>query len=345
MRALLLATLCLSACAQAPSNPHDAADFDQAMSTLIAGDMPNAIERLQRVAPDSLDRSRRNTRACVLKRFDASTAEVAPETSLPPAAAVALTAYRRYWTAVLTRRAAPVVAENALSEDLARIGGIEGQDLDARSESALNLIEGQGLHALGGITPPLRELMIWRGHATSVESVALPDGPIGVDVTQLGDFVSFGWLGWATCDRYHTGGWTTDRGIMVVTSAWDRGSENYRVSLLAHEAQHFSDNGRYPKLSSADLEYRAKLVELILADRTQRELLEKFKGEAARDRALPHPFASYWLLARLRERLGGLQLAGADVAAIRSAARAELTAHAAALDALGRATATSALPD
>lgn len=133
---------------------------------------------------------------------------------------------------------------------------------------------------------------------------------------------------------------------MVVASSWDLSSEGYRVSLLSHESQHFSDYKRYPKLAAPDLEYRAKLVELMLAHDTQRTLLAKFSAEAARNRATPHPFASWWLIERLHARLGS-DLLAADLSAdaVRQAAGAELAASNAALDARGAATVETALPD
>lgn len=132
---------------------------------------------------------------------------------------------------------------------------------------------------------------------------------------------------------------------MVVAAAWDRASEDYRVSLLAHEAQHFRDKRLYPKLASTDLEYRAKLVELALADETQGALLDRFAAEAKRERALPHPFASYWVVMRLKERLGAKSWAGLSRPSVREAASAELAAHGTALDARGAALVESALPD
>jgi hypothetical protein len=195
------------------------------------------------------------------------------------------------------------------------------------------------------MTPPLRELMVWRRETSQAQGVELPGGRIDVKVTLLDDFVSLGWAAWATCDKSHTGGWATEDGIMVVAPAWNLDSEPYRVSLLAHEAQHFSDYRRYPKLSPADLEYRAKLVEIALAEKTQANLLNGFSAGAARDRALPHPFADYWLVARLRARLGTDDWKNASVKALREAALGELAAHGAALDERGRETVTTALPD
>ena len=48
--------------------------------------------------------------------------------------------------------------------------------------------------------------------------------------------------------------------------------------MLKHEAQHARDLLKYENISSEDLEYRAKLVELIYSK--ERNLLERFAHEA-----------------------------------------------------------------
>jgi hypothetical protein len=201
------------------------------------------------------------------------------------------------------------------------------------------------LHALGGVTAPLHEFMLWRQQTTQRETIALVDGTVDIQVTLLDGFVSLGWAAWGTCERSHTGGWATSDGIMVVAPAWKLDSEDYLVSLQAHEAQHFSDYRIYPKLASPDLEYRAKLVELALANQTQRALLEQFTAGAKRDRTLPHSFANYWVVEHLRMRLKTTSWDAVTTAAVRNAATAALAAHSAALDARGRDTVATALPD
>ncbi len=72
-------------------------------------------------------------------------------------------------------------------------------------------------------------------------------------------------------------------------------SEAFRVSYLNHEAQHFSDYQRFPGLSPVNLEYRAKLAELIAAKSAKR-LFRKFTAEAKKDLKFPHSHASWRLL-------------------------------------------------
>ena len=60
--------------------------------------------------------------------------------------------------------------------------------------------------------------------------------------------------------------------------AYDFESERFLVSLLKHEAQHTVDMKRFPEITPAELEYRAKLVELHYS--SDLSLLQKFLSEA-----------------------------------------------------------------
>ena len=344
--AAVAALLAWSAGAPAQADKAEGASAARALGPVFQADMPTALERLAALPDGALTDRQRQMRDCIVARF-AGPSPAAALDSLPAPAGDVLAAYRRYWTASLMRTATPERAEARLSADLAPFAGSDAHDLEAREAGAARAIEAQGLFVLGGVTPPLQEFMLWRKQSAAVQTVVLPGGSVDVRVTLLDDFVSYGWAAWGTCDAAHTGGWATaEGGIMVVAPSWDLASESYRISLLAHESQHFSDYRRYPKLAAPDLEYRAKLVELMLAHDTQRSLLEKFSAEAARNRATPHPFASWWLIERLRGRLGGDPMA-ADLSgdAVRQAAAAEFQAHSAVLDAKGPVTVETALPD
>lgn len=60
--------------------------------------------------------------------------------------------------------------------------------------------------------------------------------------------------------------------------SYDFNSEEFRVSLLKHEAQHARDLLRHKDMPLEELEYRAKLVELIYTEK--RNLLRQFLREA-----------------------------------------------------------------
>lgn len=319
-------------------------EFRHALAPVFEADLPAALRRLGALPDSALDETQRGVRDRMLTRFAGTDADAdlgLGLEGLPREVAAIVRAYRRYWSAVLMRRATMEQAEArlsvALGDALAASGapsiGLQPRDLDAQADTAKALLESHALHVLGGVTAPLRELMLWRTRQSKLQTIALPGGAVEVNVALLDDFISLGWAAWATCDHRHTGGWAVAEGIMVVRPAWQLDSEDYRISLLAHEAQHFCDLRRYPKLASADLEFRAKLVELALADESRHRLWARFVAEARRDRGLPHNHASYWLVERLRQRLGGDEKRAGEASALRRAALAELAAHSAALDA------------
>jgi len=342
---ILVIGLCgLAGCASPPGKPSSNPEFARALAPVFSVDMPEALERMAALTPATLDASQRRTRECMIDRFGQDAAPSKDGALAAPVEAV-LQAYRRYWTTALMQRASLEGAETALSADLGKLLGAPASGIEAQTEEAVHTAEKYGLHALGGVTAPLHEFMLWRQQTTQRETIALVDGTVDIQVTLLDGFVSLGWAAWGTCERSHTGGWATSDGIMVVAPAWKLDSEDYLVSLQAHEAQHFSDYRIYPKLASPDLEYRAKLVELALANQTQRALLEQFTAGAKRDRTLPHSFANYWVVEHLRMRLKTTSWDAVTTAAVRNAATAALAAHSAALDARGRDTVATALPD
>ena len=70
-----------------------------------------------------------------------------------------------------------------------------------------------------------------------------------------------------------------------------------------------------------------------------------FSSGAKRDRTLPHPFAQWWVMKRIGDRLGSADWKAWRPDDVRAAAAAELAAHTALLQARGAATVETALPD
>ncbi|MGM9484816.1 hypothetical protein ACS5PN_26715 [Roseateles sp. NT4] len=314
------------------------------ISAAAQADLPSALLQLQALPAEGLSDKDAKFRSCVLDRFSKAALSSTPSIpSLPQPLAAVLQAYRTYWTSVLLKHETATVAEAGLDRRLAALMPDSQGDLEARTESAKDLAKRSGWHVLGGFTPPLHDFLLWKSETTRMEAVQLPERSIDVKISMLEDFVSFGWVGWATCDRAHIGGWATKEGIMV-PAGWNTKEESFAISLQAHEAQHFADYIDFPDLAPEDLEYRAKLVELSLAKTTQRELLEDFVTGATPDRSLPHPFAQWWLVTRLSERLGPADWKDWSPDKVRAAAAAELRVHSEALKRQGKGVKT-AIPD
>lgn len=324
---LLLLLSALLAC-----HPASASPLSDAIAPILAADQPEALKRLEALNPGQLNAKDAATRRCVIDRFQSPSPTPVADASLPPEIDQLLLVFQRYWRRALMHQTPVDKAGDQLFDDLRVLLAMPGAGLEALDAAISARIEKAGYHGLTGRTAPLYELMVWRSQEDRDEQIALPEGQAAVPLSLLDGFASSGWTSWASCDATGTGGWASGGRIMVVRPAWKLDSEDYRVSLLGHEAQHVLDKQRFPQLESADLEFRAKLVELILARETQRELLAKFSRDARSDRSLPHPFADAQLIAGLRRRLGVEDLSQASSAQIRAAAEAELLAHTARLN-------------
>ena len=139
--------------------------------------------------------------------------------------------------------------------------------------------EAAGCHALFGKTQGYYGPYIWRDTVPTAYQVELPDGTAAYSVDILRGFIFRSWMDYLTFGRYGTGGWASPDGtINCIEQAYDFTSERFLVSLLKHEAQHTVDMKRFPGITPAELEYRAKLVELHYTG--DPGLLQKFLSEA-----------------------------------------------------------------
>lgn len=300
-----------------------------------------AMASLQAIDAVALDPSMQATLACMRERFGSVSVAAAPsrrESAASKRADAVIQSYQRYWHGALLDGADPKALEaasTALLSDLRRVLGEAGDaDWDRIDERVGREFDAAGWHVLRGITPPLRELIVWADEHIEDEQAALPDGPEAVRVVFMSDFKSRGWAHYATCGRSSAGGWTgTDR-LHAVADAYDRSSEHYRVSYLAHEGQHFRDKRRFSgaqALPPWQLEYRAKLVELTLARERQADLLAVFAGNTSDDSALAHSHANQRVMMALDKSLPGhgpwraaATWTEAEADALRRAARAIL---------------------
>ena len=131
------------------------------------------------------------------------------------------------------------------------------------AEQLQSVFEANGYHALFGKTQGYYGPYIWRDTVPTVYRVELPDGTAEYTVNILKDFVFRSWMDYLTFGRFGTGGWASPDGtINCIEQGYDFESERFLGSLLKHEAQHTVDMNQFPEITPAELEYRAKLVEL-----------------------------------------------------------------------------------
>ena len=189
------------------------------------------------------------------------------------------------------------------------------------TERLRSAFEAEDYHALFGKTQGYYGPYIWRDTVPTVYRVELPGGTAEYTVNILKGFVFRSWMDYLTFGRFGTGGWASPDGtINCIAQAYDFESERFLVSLLKHEAQHAVDMKRFPAITPAELEYRAKLVELHYSG--DLGLLQKFVSEADESRADDsHAAAS----ARIRHEFADTD--PADLSAIRARALELHEAH------------------
>ena len=334
---LLAGSACLlpvsvAATARKESSPAAKQAIGASIGAALQGDTTAALHALDSVPLDQFGAFATEYRACMHGRFDRSTPPYLAGGLDDTFAGDVLWAYQAYWWHALTAPAARDAQADILLQRLRTLVGPSADGVhDFETLEPLlsaKLLE-HGYHALQGLTPPLRELMLWRSENVRDYDVALPEGPQHVTVHLLDDFVAWGWSHYARCGLGSNGGWTTDEAIFAVKPAYpDLQDESYRISLLSHEGQHFADKQRW-KLENWELEYRAKLAELALAERSSHELLGKF-GQAQGDKpSSPHPYANKRVLAAIRQQLhggGDLDLKQVPLHQLQQAAREVLLA-------------------
>ena len=155
---------------------------------------------------------------------------------------------------------------------------------DRLAQRLCAVFEQHGYHALFGKTQGYYGPYVWKDTVPTVYRVELPDGTAEYTVNILKGFVFRSWMDYLTFGRFGTGGWASPDGtINCIEQAYDFESERFLVSLLKHEAQHTVDMKQFPGITPAELEYRAKLVELHYA--SDLGLLQKFLSEADESRA------------------------------------------------------------
>ena len=328
------------AAAQTPPAPTPEQSVSQAAGALLRADGPAASQILQAMPTTGLEPKFEAFRTCALERLNVDQPLAEPPADAP-FALKALHAYRQYWREATARPDARAEAEIALGKRLgALLGRPELDDMLKAERPTLERIRAEGWYPLGGRTGRLMELMLWRRQETREVSVALPEGSYSTTLILLDGFESRGWSNWMTCDRTGTGGWAKPEGLYAIVPAYPSlEDENFSVNFLAHETQHFADNAAWPGLPGWQLEYRAKLTELVMADTTRERILTRFASNQGDDPADAHSHANRRVLQALRRRLGlpedaDLKAVAPDV--LRAAARAELAADTAARPAPAR---------
>ncbi|HTX89356.1 MAG TPA: hypothetical protein VMC08_10230 [Bacteroidales bacterium] len=154
-----------------------------------------------------------------------------------------------------------------------------------------------------GKTGNLYDLLVWKNETDTTYIIVLINDTARVPVVMMKDFISLGWEEYATLGAAFPGGWTTPDKLFCVRPSYDISSETFRVNYLSHEGQHFLDYKHFPKLSSNDLEYRAKLIELYLYDQELYNYISFFISNANYDKSNAHPYADFCVIRDMSREL------------------------------------------
>lgn len=234
---------------------------------------------------------------------------------VPAALNEILGAYQRYWRDVFWLGFSREEAAEILAERL------ETEDLDLQEAQVLpERFRAEGLHFLGGRTAGYYGPYVWRDTREQVCEVELPGGVRAYPVRLLDGFVMKGWIDFLSFGEVGTGGWTDGDGIInCVRASYDLDSEQFQVSLLKHEAQHAVDL-EAGITDSGELEYRAKLVELIYTG--ERKLLPQFACEADdSDPCNGHGLAAHRIAEGFARALGHREFDAVPIGQVQSIAR------------------------
>ena len=188
--------------------------------------------------------------------------------------------YQKYYRDAFYLELSAEEAAQRLRERLAELFQTTSDfSLDKLEEMAGDAFRQKSLHALMGRTSGYYGPYIWKDEELRHYKVELPEGTQEYAVKFLDGFIMKSWLDYISFGETGTGGWSNGDGLIhCVRAAYDLESEDFQVSLLKHEAQHAMDQARYKDITNEELEYRAKLVELIYS--RERRMLERFVSQA-----------------------------------------------------------------
>jgi len=303
--------------AVSPAGADDGGDIiDRYVSLAVQGDLSRAETLFSKAngekLPASADGLSRQFQARFIKRDDSDLTHTGDEL-----ADRVVTAYHAYWVSVLMREVTLAKGLETLEASLQVILHDTGVTTETRGIAQIAVVLAEqlrerGFHALETDAPPLRDLFLWKQEEIRKFSVRLTDGTENVDVVFMSDLFSQGWKEFATLGLVSTTGWVEDGRLYCVDWAYDRQTENFRVSYLKHETRHLADFRLFPGLSSADLEYRAKLTELTFASTTTTRLLNDFSQKSAPNPESPHAYANYRVIRDIYREIMGAPLPAPD---------------------------------
>lgn len=220
--------------------------------------------------------------------------------------------YREYWRVELMKplpenRTDSILYNNItdyiLSNKLTRLSK-DSLRKNIKDDSVLKkIIEKEGFKVDFKFSNGFQEIFIWDKEITKKYEVILPKDTVKTTVVFIEGFHIKGYDDFATFGDSQVGGWAIKELATLYCNkgAYDLNSEKFEVSYLKHESLHFTDLNNYQNLSSTDLEYRSKVIELMYCtEGTIYDRISEFvSGANKADRENSHPYSNYILIQNL----------------------------------------------
>jgi hypothetical protein len=306
-----LIIFCLLLCLKGFGQSSQPFEFKKIYSYALQEDVKKILFVLDTIPNETLTEEQRRVKEKYFHRFEYQEEEVDYNTNDPMLKSL-LKLYQAYWRNALLDKSNIERYNEHLKDSV--VAFLKEQNYKPELLSQQDLTNNFGQHlkkfltqqkyfSATGKTGSLYDLFVWPKEDTVTYNVQLPETEIETTVIFIDSTVTMGWQEYATLGRSYAGGWATKDFLYSVRKAYDTTSENFKVSYLTHEAQHFADYKTYPMLTGADLEYRAKLAELVFARETLYKLFQVFIRNANQEGRNAHAFANYAVIRDLSGKI------------------------------------------
>lgn len=286
-------------------------DFKKVYSYALQEDVEKILSVLDTIPDETLTEEQRKVKEKYFHRFKYQDEEVDYNTNDPMLKSL-LKLYHSYWRKALLDKSNIKQYDEQLKDSVAAFLKAHNYRPDSLSQQDISNNFGQHLkrflkqqkyYSATGKTGNIFDLFLWPKEDTTAYLVKLPEIEVETTIIFIDSTVTMGWQEYATFGKSYPGGWATNEFLYNVRKAYDTTSENFKVSYLTHEAQHFADYKVYPLLTGADLEYRAKLTELVFAQQTLYDLIRTFIRNANPEGRNSHAFANYAVIRDLSRQI------------------------------------------
>jgi len=184
------------------------------------------------------------------------------------------TIYRSYWRTELLKENVKNRTDTILYNNLKHYllsNNLTGLSEDSSSKTIKSdtelkkIIEAEGFKSMFMLRNGFQDIFIWDDETMLEYEVILPKDTITAKVVFIENYHIYGYDNYASIGSSQVGGWALKESATLYCNknSYDLTSETYDVSYLKHESIHFTDMNEYPNLSSTDLEYREKVIELM----------------------------------------------------------------------------------